>query len=188
MIIETMLLSLLVGKLKGGKIKNLENLYIDGWYLFVISFSIEIISLLIISRGNGPLSKVLENKFFYIHILIYLTLIIGLTMNWNSIGLRIALFGSTINFLPIIFNNGKMPVLLNALNYSKLYNQISLLEEGRIMTHVLATGDTKLIVLGDIIPIGKPYIFPKIISIGDILITLGLFILIQMNMKNLSNS
>ena len=186
MIIETMLLSLLVGKIRGGKIRNLENLYIDGWYLFVLSFSIEIISLLIITRGDGALSKLLEESFFYIHILIYSILIIGLSMNWSSIGLRIVLFGSILNFLPMLFNNGKMPVLLEALKYSKLTDQITLLEEGRIMTHALATGNTKLIILGDIIPIGKPYIFPKIISLGDLLIALGLFILIQMHIKSLS--
>lgn len=186
MIIETMLLSLLVGKLRGGKIKNLENLYINGWYLFVLSFLIEIITLLIISKGEVALSKSLEGSFFYIHILIYLILIIGLSMNWESLGLRIVLFGSVLNFLPIISNNGKMPVLLKALKHSKLYNQISLLEEGRIMTHFLSNQNTKLVFLGDIIPIGKPYIFPKIISIGDILIALGLFVLIQMYMKKLS--
>ena len=183
MIVETMFLSILVGKLKGGKIRNLEDLYINGWYLFVLSFSIEILTLLIISRGDGFLSKTLENQFFYIHILIYLTLIIGLTMNWKSIGLRIVLFGSILNFLPIIFNGGRMPVLRNALIHSKLYNQISLLEQERIMTHILGTKDTKLIVLGDIIPIGKPYILPKVISIGDVLIAIGLFLLIQINMK-----
>lgn len=183
MVIETMLLSLLVGKLRGGKIKNLENLYINGWYLFIVSFLIEIISLLVISRGQGPLSRFLEDEFFYIHILIYLSLIIGLAMNWKSLGLRISLFGSVFNFLAIIFNKGKMPVLLSALERSKLYNQISLLEEGRIMTHSLASGNTKLIILSDIIPIGKPYILPKIISIGDLLIALGLFVLIQIHMK-----
>ncbi len=186
MIIETMLLSLLVGKVRGGKIKNLENLYINGWYLFVLSLSIEIITLLIITRGEGTLSKSLESYFLYIHILIYSSLIIGLAMNWGSIGLRIVFFGSILNFLPIIFNKGRMPVYLPALRYSKLWNQITLLEEDRIMTHVLGTKATRLMILGDIIPIGKPYIFPKIISLGDILIALGLFILIQIHMKSLS--
>lgn len=183
MIIETMILSLLVGKIRGGKIRNLENLYINGWYLFVLSFLIEIITLLTITRINGDLSKLLEEYFLYIHILIYLFLIIGLSMNWQCKGLRIVLFGSILNFLPIIFNNGKMPVLLNALKYSKLSNQIILLDEGRIMTHFLANKDTKLAFLGDVIPIGKPYIFPKVISIGDLLISLGLFMLIQLYMK-----
>ena len=183
MIIETITLSLLLGKLRGGKIRNLEALYINGWYLFVVSLLIEIISLLIISNNIGDLGNIIEDKFFYIHIFIYSLLIVGLIMNFHDKGLRITLFGSTLNFLPLIMNNGRMPVSLEALKHSNLYNQILLLEEGKIVTHSLANKTTKLIYLGDIIPIPKPYLFPKIISIGDILIALGLFILIQSYMK-----
>ena len=184
MVIETISLSLLIGKLRGGKIKNIESLYIEGWYLFVLSFGLEIASLLIATRTNGKMSNIVEDKFFYIHIFIYLLLIIGLLMNYYNKGLRVTLLGSILNFLPLAFNHGRMPVSVNALKYSNLYSQLSLLEEGRIMTHALVTESTKLIFLSDIIPIPEPYIFPKIISIGDIFISLGLFILIQTYMKN----
>lgn len=183
MIIETITLSLLLGKLRGGKIRNLESLYINGWYLFVGSFLIEIVTLLIISNNFRNLGNIIEENFFYINLFIYLFLIIGLWMNFHDKGLRITLFGSILNFVTLIMNNGRMPVSVKALKYSNLYNQISLLQEGRIITHSLANKDTKLIFLGDIIPIPKPYLFPKIISIGDILIALGLFILIQSYMK-----
>lgn len=183
MVIETITLSLLLGKITGGKIRNLENLYINGWGLFVLSFTLEILSLLIVTKTNGIWSNRVENKFFYIHLFIYLLLIIGLIMNWNSKGLRITLFGSILNFLALGFNKGKMPVSIEALKYSKLYNQLSLLEEGRIMTHTLVNESTRFTFLGDIIPIPKPYFFPKIISIGDILISLGLFVLIYSYMK-----
>lgn len=183
MVVETITLSLLLGKLTGGKMRNVGNLYIKGWYLFVISFLTEIISLLIASKTDGRISIIIEQKFFYIHIFIYLLLIIGLMMNYDEIGLRITLFGSILNFLPLLLNNGRMPVSIDALKFSKLYTQLSLLDEGRIMTHALADKGTKLWILGDIIPIPKPYFFPKIISIGDILIALGLFILILNHMK-----
>ena len=52
MVIETITLSLLLGKLMGGKIRNIGNLYINGWYLFVVAFSVEIISLLIVSKNR----------------------------------------------------------------------------------------------------------------------------------------
>ncbi|HAE91347.1 DUF5317 domain-containing protein [Tissierella praeacuta] len=183
MVIETIILSLLLGKLNGGKIRNIGNLYINGWYLFVISFLVEIISLLIVSRTSGNLNDIIENNFFYIHIFIYLLLIIGLIMNFHENGFRITLLGAVLNFLPLSLNNGRMPVALNALKTSKLYTQLGLLEEGRIMTHTLANEFTKLVSLGDIIPIPKPYPFPKVISIGDIFISLGLLILIQSYMK-----
>lgn len=183
MVIETIILSFLFGKLMGGKIRNIGNLYIKGWYLFVVSFSVEIISLLIVSKTNGNFSDVIEKNFFYIHIFIYVLLIIGLIMNFNETGFKITLLGAILNFLPLLLNNGRMPVAINSLKASKSYIQLSLLEEGRIMTHILANESTKLAFLGDIIPISKPYPFPKVISIGDILISLGLFILIQSNMK-----
>lgn len=183
MVIETIGLSLLIGKLRGGMVRNLEYLYIKGWYLFVGSFLIEIISLLAVTKTKGNLNFLVENNFANIHIIIYIFLIAGLAMNWNSIGLRITLIGSLLNFFPIAMNNGKMPVSINSLAYSELYTQLSLLEEGRILTHTLISTNTKLPYLGDIIPIPKPYIFPKIISIGDVFISLGIFILIQIHMK-----
>ena len=78
-----------------------------------------------------------------------------------------------------------MPVSIKALKFSKLYNELTLLEEGRILTHVLIDKSTKLSILSDIIPIPKPYLFPKIISLGDILIAIGLFVLIQTYMKDI---
>lgn len=183
MIVETIILSFIVGKIRKGSIRNLENLHINKWYIFVISFLLEIVSLIFITRFNGSLSIFLEKKFPIIHIFTYLLLILGLIVNLKETGFKIVLCGTVLNFLPIVFNNGKMPVSIKALKYSNLYTELSLLKEGRILTHILADESTKLIILGDIIPIPKPYPFPKIISIGDILIALGLFVLIQNYMK-----
>lgn len=104
-------------------------------------------------------------------------------MNFQEKGLRLVLFGTTLNFFPIILNNGKMPVSLKALKISNLHTELALLEEGRILTHILACESTRLAILSDIIPIPKPYPLAKIISLGDIFIAIGLFILIQTYMK-----
>lgn len=111
-------------------------------------------------------------------------LIIGLIFNFREKGFKLVLSGSILNFIPIALNNGKMPVSTKALKFSKLYTELTFLEEGRILTHILADKSTKLNILSDIIPIPKPYPFPKIISIGDILIAIGLFVLIQTYMKD----
>lgn len=178
MVFEIIILALTLGMIKGGNIGKLEKLHIRGWYLFVISFTIEIISLFLISKTNYNISKILENNFFYIHIFIYSLLILGLFINRRECGLKLSLFGSVLNFLPILMNSGKMPVSVKSLENAGLYNQITLLYDERIMTHTLMTENTKFGFLGDIIAIPRPYPFPKIISLGDILISLGLFILI----------
>lgn len=183
LIIETITLSLIIGKLRGGSIRNIGNLYINKWYLLVMSFLVEIVSLLIITRTNGSLGRFLEDKFLFLHIFAYFLLVLCLLMNYREKGLKISLVGSILNFLPILLNNGRMPVSTKALKFSNLYTQLALLEEGRILTHALVDKSTKLTFLADIIPIPKPYPLPKIISFGDILIALGLFVLIQTYMK-----
>ena len=183
MVIETIILSLILGKLRGGKIKNLGNLYISGWYLIVLSFLLEIISILIVSNTTGNLNNIIKENFFYVNVTIYLLLIIGIIMNFHEEGFRVVLLGSILNFLSIVLNQGKMPVSIKALKFSNQYAQLSLLDEGRIMTHSLANETTKFHFLSDIIPIPKPYPLPKIISIGDILIGIGLFIIIQTYIK-----
>jgi len=104
-------------------------------------------------------------------------------MNYNEKGFRLVLLGTILNFMPIALNKGKMPVSIDALKFSSLYSELKLLKEGRILTHVLENEATKMGILGDIIPIPKPYLLPKIISIGDIFIALGLFVVIQKYMQ-----
>ncbi len=87
----------------------------------------------------------------------------------------LTLIGTILNFIPILANGGKMPVSVEGLTNLYLYNKLDLLKSNRILTHVLANEYTKVYYLSDIIPISKPYPFPKIISIGDILIGISIF-------------
>ena len=183
MIIEILGLSLLIGKLRGGRIRNLDKLHIKGWYMFIIGFIIEIASILIVATTDGKLAKFIIENFFIIHILICIIVIVGLIFNIKEKGMWLALIGTILNFIPILVNDGKMPVSVESLNSSYLYSQLDLLESDRILTHILANKHTKCYYLSDIIPIPKPYPFPKIISIGDILIGISLFLLIQNYMR-----
>ncbi|NMA87147.1 MAG: DUF5317 domain-containing protein [Tissierellia bacterium] len=176
MIVEIIILSLVIGKVKKGKIKNLNQIYIRGWYLLIIAFLLEIISL-----------RVFVNNFSSIQILIYIILIFILLLNINIKGMKTMAIGSILNFIPIIANNGRMPVSKSALIKAKLHSQLSLLENNKILTHVLADDSTRLYFLSDIIPILKPYPFPKVISIGDIVLSIGIFLLVQFYMKDINN-
>lgn len=178
MIFETILLSMIIGKIKKGKIKNIGTLYIKGWYFIVLSFLLNIVSILIITRTQGNISNLLDTYFFIVHIIIYLLLIIGLLFNYKELGLLITSIGTILNFLPLFLNNGRMPVSPNGLISSKLYGELFLLERNQILTHSLMNNDTKLKLLCDIIPLSSPYPFPKLISIGDVFISIGVFLLI----------
>lgn len=184
MIFETIIVGSFIGKLMGGKLGNLANLEIKAWFLFALSFILEILALLIVSRTDGVLSEFIVDNYMIINILIYFVLLIGLLFNYKEFGLFITFIGSILNFIPMLFNGGRMPVSIDALKKANLFDQLSMLLEDRIMTHTLVLDDTKFKILTDIIPVSSPDFMAKVISIGDIVIAVGLCILIVNCMKS----
>ena len=178
MLVETIVLSLIIGKIRGGRIKNLEQIKFKAWYLLLLGFLLEIISLLLFANTNLKIAKIITDKFFIIQIFTYILLILILILNIRKKGVKIILFGTILNFIPIMANDGRMPVSKVALEKLNLYKQLELLQSNKILTHVLIDKSTKFYYLSDIIPISQ------IISIGDILISIGIFLLIQFYMKS----
>ncbi|MBU5293892.1 DUF5317 domain-containing protein [Anaerosalibacter bizertensis] len=182
MLIESLVLSIIVGKIRGGKIKSIGNLKIKGWYLFVIGFLLEYSSIYIEKLTYGRLSVLIREYFYYIHIIVYILLIIGLILNLKNKGILFVFIGSLFNFTAIILNGGKMPVSLEGLKYSSLLKQMDMLKNGKILTHKISTEAIRVYFLTDIIPIPNPYPLPKVISVGDIFVALGVFFIIQKEM------
>ena len=60
-----------------------------------------------------------------------------------------------------------------------LIDNMHAIRDGKIITHTLINNHTVFKYLGDILVLGKPYPRPKIFSIGDVLLALGIFIYIQ---------
>lgn len=182
MFVESLILSIIVGKIRGGKIKGISNIEIKGWYLFILGFLIEYSSIYIEMYTNGKLSLLIKEYFPYIYLGVYILLIIGLILNLRNKGMFFVFIGSLFNFIVIIFNDGKMPVSAEGLNYSALTKQMDMLKNGSALTHKIVTEATKLYFLADIIPIPRPYPLPKVISIGDIFVSLGIYLIIQKGM------
>jgi hypothetical protein len=87
------------------------------------------------------------------------------------------MIGITLNLIPTITNGGRMPVSKNALLKLNMIDQLKILQEDIVITHTLITNSTKFKFLSDIIPV--KYFLPKVISIGDIVLSIGIFLMIQ---------
>lgn len=176
MIIEPLILSLIVAKIRKGKFKNLENIEIRAWYLLLMAASIQIILSILKGRGLGLL---FEDHFVYLHIISYLLMIICVVLNLNKNSMKALLIGIILNFIVIFANGGKMPVSLNGVRgiNDNIGSQLPLSEFD--IKHQGITSDTRLVYLSDIILIPEPYPLPKILSIGDIFLMIGLFMFLQ---------
>lgn len=181
MFVEAVIIPIIIGRLRKGNIKNLLNIYIDKWWIIVIAGMTEFIATLIRAKELRNWNLVNDN-IFWIHLVIYLLLITALCFNINKKGFTLILIGIVLNFIVIMFNGGRMPVDISNIEHLMSESSLQYLKSGKDLTHVIADNSTKLLALGDIIHIPKPYPLPKTLSIGDAIMMVGIFRFIQEKM------
>lgn len=179
LIIEPTILSLIVVKIRKGKFKNLEKIEINGWYLLLIAAGIQILSSILKGKGFDIKGFSLENGLMLLHFISYMLMIICVILNLSKNSMKAFLIGIILNFIVIFANGGMMPVSLNGIKgiNDNIGSQLPISDFD--IKHQGVTPDTKFVYLSDIILIPKPYPLPKILSIGDIFIMIGLFTFLQ---------
>lgn len=178
MFIEIIIISLLLVKIKGGEIKNLEKVHIRAWQLILIGFIIQLLSFFFVSFNNSTAFDSSKKVFGIINLINYLLITTTLVYNSNYKGFKLMSLGNILNIIPMILNKGRMPVYIGALSMKGLERQKELLLSGNLLTHSLVDKNFSMFLLSDIIPIPEPYFMPKVISIGDISLALGIMIFI----------
>ncbi len=178
MLVESLGISLIVGKIRGGRFYNIGTEVIKGWAFIVASFLLQYICIFLARRGYN----FIKANILYIHFLSYVLLIIGIILNIKKLPFKIILIGVLLNFLVIFSNDGQMPVSKDALVNVGLLKNIGLIENGSNISHKLIDPKTNLWFLADIFTMGKKPFFPSVFSIGDVFISVGAFIYIQILM------
>lgn len=162
------------GILAGGKISNLRFFKLNKIPLVLIAFAIQLCAQVVSARGVVP-----PQAFnIGIYALSYIMLLYAFWSNKKYVGVVTIGLGSLLNAVVILVNGGKMPVSLEALERAGLDKMADMLVRGADSKHSLLNENTYLGFLSDIIHIpGFPGIMMGIVSIGDLLIMIGLFIL-----------
>lgn len=175
-----MVLGFIVALFRKGKIQNIDRIEIKAWYLFLLAALIQLSISLLKSKGLlGP--EFFERYFFYVHLLTYILLIVGVVINIKNKFMIFILIGIALNFIVIFSNQGKMPVSFqNVKGYEHYEDELPI--RSYDIKHILVSEDTKFAYLADIIALPRSYPLAGIISIGDIFLTLGVFIFFQESM------
>jgi hypothetical protein len=172
MFIITLVLSILIGYIIKGKLKNLENIDFHGVWLIIVSFLIEF-TIVVLVKKNIIIAGTIT---FVFNLIMYVLLLIFIYLNRRSIYILIMGIGFLLNAAAIFLNGGTMPVSLSAAKVANLTQNVS--TEG---LYTAIGENTKLWFLGDIIPVN--FIRHFVISIGDVLICIGLMLFIIIGMK-----
>jgi hypothetical protein len=154
LILGTLVITLVVGFLMGGRLSNLSRLRIRWAPLAIVGFAMQLIN----PPGNWPIFMLLGS---------FVLLSIFTFANIRTAGFAMILIGVAMNFAVIAVNSG-MPVSRDALMSSGQGDTFADLanDADSYVKHHLADGDDRLLFLGDVIGVPPPV--AQAISIGDV--------------------
>lgn len=169
MIVEAVLLSLIIGFLRKGRFRNFGLVDIKGIYFFMFGGLLQMFLFrMAVADGEG-LNFWLYQEFYLLHLVSYGLILVPLLLNYKRVGMVLMGIGTVLNMIPIIFNEGKMPVKVPGGISEPIFD----------LGHTMMVATTKVKGLSDILYLSKPYPIPKVLSIGDLFIMVGVFWLIQ---------
>ncbi|SED13486.1 DUF5317 domain-containing protein [Paenibacillus sp. GP183] len=166
MLLDIIILSFVVAFLRGGRIKEIPKFH--KLVFLLISVILQVCSIFL-PHGIG---KVIVS-------VAYLSAIVFLYKNrmWEDV--RVIMIGWMLNAITIWVNLGRMPIDLEQAKKTPF--DVTALLNGDDWKHAIIDNTTRLSFLSDIIYV--PYPVPRVISIGDIFVAFGVFLLIQRMMN-----
>jgi hypothetical protein len=168
-------LGIAAGIMAGGKISNVLDFKIKKAWLIILSLLIQISAQIAVSKGID----FIQNYLGILQFAVYALLITAFYYNRQYIGMCIIAAGSILNAIVMIANGGRMPVNADILERLNLMEGADAVNSGQDIKHVFMDESTKLPFLGDIVhPPSFLSCFMQVVSIGDIVITAGLLVLV----------
>jgi len=167
LLIDGIVIGFLIALLRGGKFGNLANVDLKAVWLTVIAFAIQFSAIFLFP---SLLAQAV--------ILSYGILIIFCLVNRRQAGFYLMVAGMLLNIIVMLANGGRMPVEMTAAAHLSPQD-VPALEAGTYGKHIAMSDQTHLNFLGDFIYLRSPYPHHTIISIGDILLSLGVILYLQ---------
>jgi len=176
MLIAGIVLAFLFGWARGGSLRKLADLPIRQVYLLILPLLMEVGQSQLLLRADWMTPLV----SFVMTILQYLLIFIFVLINSHLWQVLVYGVGSALNFFAITANAGAMPITDKVLKMGGSSAKFAALVEGKYYTYEIIRETTRLPFLGDVMLI--PGWFPQCVSIGDIVLGIGLFCLVMMGM------
>ena len=169
----SIILAIVIGYILKGRLKNLINLKFQYVSLIIVGFLLERLLNLLIQQQFIKISPIT----YVLDLIMYGLIFTFIILNTRYKELIIMGVGFLLNALVIFTNGGAMPVSGSALETMGVVG--GLVDKG---LYAMMHEGTRLKILADIIPIHLSRI-GFVISIGDIILCLGMMILIIRGMK-----
>ncbi|WP_202708686.1 DUF5317 family protein [Sporosalibacterium faouarense] len=180
MLIEFLIAAIIIGVIRGGSIAKLISSSFNKMIVLILALIIYMSFIHFAIRGYD----LLLDYSYIIYIVVNIILLVAIVLNYKYREVWLICIGLILNIISFVANDQNIIFSGKGLSYIGLEDAANLLtREGANLLAPL-TDATNASVLSHFIAIPKPYIYPQIFSIGDLLISLGVFLLIQTIMFN----
>jgi hypothetical protein len=174
MILIALCLALLLGLiLVGGRVSNLASVNVKWGWLAPVAFLMQAYLIFFPAERAGDVLAPRSLLLVASHVLLFVVI----WQNRHLSGIKIIGLGLVLNFVVMIVNGGFMPITPETLVRIGYDGNASQLETGYIVGRtknvVVEPGEATLWFLSDIMVIPRPFPIPTALSVGDLLIVMG---------------
>lgn len=171
MFLSTILLALIVGALAGGGLPRLADLRLRWSYLLLLALALQIAAA---ASGSTGLDEVVPLGGIFL--VSYFLILAWLWGNWRIPGLQVAAVGIGANLLAVLINGGRMPIWSGAYAAAGFSEADIAADPFHFILRSDSVADfvSRGGLFGDVIPLPVP-IIRDVVSIGDVLLALGIF-------------
>lgn len=174
MFVESVVIGIIIGVVQHGRLTNIGITGIRGWYLILAALLLGISPMFSI---NSPF---FDDFGVYIYIFSLIVMFAVLLLNLDKKGFWIIAVGAGLNLFVMLLSGLRMPIYMEGLRIAGLEGMISGIESGEIINYVsMESLDSWTRFMGKLIVLPKPYPLAKVVSIGDLLMSLGIVFYIR---------
>jgi hypothetical protein len=183
MILIALFLALLLGLVAlGGRASDLTHVQLRWGWLAPVAFLMQAYLIFFPAERAGDVLSPRSLLLVASHVL----LLVVIWQNRQLTGIKIIGLGLALNFLVMIVNGGFMPITPDTLAQIGYDGNASQLETGYIVGRtknvVAQPGEASLWFLSDVMVIPRPFPIPTALSLGDLIIVLGVFLFLRESM------
>jgi hypothetical protein len=178
MLFDGAIAAIIIALIAGGRFSRLAEIGFHCAWVFVAAFALRLGVVVIGVSGWRP-GLIAAPA---LHLGSYVLLLAALVANRRLWPIWIAALGVVMNFAVIAANRGAMPADKSLVRASGQLQALKLAEAGRYPTHTFIDSHTRLTFLADRYLLPRPYPRPSVFSLGDVLITLGVVLMIFQGM------
>ena len=173
MVFDGILIAIIIGFIRGGSFKRFADIRFRMGWIFPVLLFIQL-TIFYFQNKVAWVGHISNLSFMAIYV-------VGLTFLWvnrHHTHFKTIFIGVCLNFIVMVINGGRMPVSMGAAAVIDPH-YLEATKNALYAKHTIVTNSTKLAFLGDILPLSAPYPREQAISIGDVVMNIGVFLFIQ---------